>query len=234
MNRLLKKALQFCKSYLPTLSDHSSYPIMKNDVGSIYSLFSAVSDNIETYELKQIVPNKLFKEYTEASCIARDILKRFSYSISETTNTQGVIPSFWIDMSRLYEVYVFSKLYEAYGENIKFQVKGYRVTALDFIKMDEKLIIDTKYKPHYDYSNKGIIEDVRQISAYARDNKILGEMEYKPEDGLLKCLIIYPEDNKANDYCVFDSKKDILEDVEKIQGYIDFYKLSVPLPKKEF
>ena len=79
-------------------------------------------------------------------------------------------------MSRLYEVYVYGLLEKAYPGKIKFQVKGHYRTAIDFLKMDEKLIMDTKYKPYYDISNSGIIDDIREISGYARDENILKEL----------------------------------------------------------
>lgn len=37
-------------------------------------------------------------------------------------------------MARLYEVYVYSLLYNAYPGQIKFQVGGYYGTAVDFLK----------------------------------------------------------------------------------------------------
>ena len=50
-------------------------------------------------------------------------------------------------------------------------------------------------------SNGGIVEDIRQISAYARDNKILKTMKYN-ENSIADCLIVYPEkmiDNEHKD-----------------------------------
>lgn len=55
-------------------------------------------------------------------------------------------------MSRLFELYVYSKLYHAYQDNIRFQVPGYRKTAVDLIHIGERLIIDAKYKPKYEMS----------------------------------------------------------------------------------
>lgn len=66
------------------------------------------------------------------------ILRKFNYSISETKISTDFIPAFWIDMSRLYEVYIYSKLHERYGDAIKFQVAGYWRTAVDFVDTDKK------------------------------------------------------------------------------------------------
>lgn len=171
------------------------------------------------------------------------ILRQFNFSISKIGIDTKTTPVFWIDMSRLYEVYVYTKLYESYDDKIKFQVSGYRRTAVDFLKTDENVIIDTKYKPKYDGSNGGIIEDVRQISAYARDKKILKALG-ADQSLVPACLIIYPEkmidnenkeEDEGADVCEeldkFTPDKSILSQATQINGYTKFYKLSVRLPK---
>ena len=83
-------------------------------------------------------------------------------------------------MSGLYELYIYAQLIKNYRkENIGFQVSGYEKTAVDFIKKDEQLIIDAKYKPQYAHSDAGMLDDIRQISGYARDKKILENAWYQ-------------------------------------------------------
>ncbi len=193
-NRLLKKALLFAQRFSYQLKNHSSYKTIHSLINNLLSHFIDVSDEIEIYQIRSISSNKIYKEYTDAIRLAKMILKRFSYSLHKVDNSKESTPAFWIDMSRLYEVYVYSLLHEAYGNNIQFQVEGYRQTAVDFIKTDQQLIIDTKYKPRYSDGNSGIVDDIRQISSYARDEKILERLlgENK-EDIVPPCLIIYPE-----------------------------------------
>lgn len=241
-NRLLKKALIFSQRYIQKLNKHHSYHNIHNITNNLLALFTDVSEDIEIYEVNRIASNKLFKEYKEAIRIAKMILRQFDFSISKTGTDPKATPVFWIDMSRLYEVYVYTKLYESYPDNIKFQVPGYKKTAVDFLKTDEKVIIDTKYKPKYDGSNGGIIEDIRQISAYARDEKILKALGID-QSLVPACLIIYPEkmidnDNEEDedaDVCEeldkFASDKPILSQATRIKGYTEFYKLSIQLPK---
>ena len=52
-------------------------------------------------------------------------------------------------MSLLFELYVYGLLKEAYNNNITHQLRTYG-NAVDFIKYDEKLIIDTKYIPSWE------------------------------------------------------------------------------------
>ena len=120
--------------------------------------FENVGDEIEIYQIRRVAANGLFKDYNEAVILAKKILRRFGYSIEKVNRTEDGTPVFWIDMSRLYEVYVYSLLNRAYGKQILFQVKGYHQCFADFIKLDENLIIDTKYKPRYENGNKGIID----------------------------------------------------------------------------
>ena len=157
-------------------------------------------------------------------------------------------------MPRLYEMYVLSLLRKAYGNQIQFQVKGCRKTQVDYIKKSEreKLIIDAKYKPRYNEGNRGILDDIREISGYARDEKILKALGWKPEDECAKgnyfpkCLIIYPdpktkfeyeegekEDQEMREMTDGFQKEGILSDtthIREIPGFKDFYKIAVPLP----
>lgn len=240
-NRILKKALIYAESYISNLSCHKSFAILMSSINNIKTYFVDVSENIELHELKSVVNNKIFKEYSEGIRIAKMILHKFNYSISDTKISSDFTPAFWIDMSRLYEVYVYSKLHERYGDVIKFQVPGYWKTAVDFVDTDSKIVIDTKYKPQYNESNGGVVEDIRQISAYARDSKILKAMECS-ENSIVDCLIIYPgkmmddehKDDNTNDECIelnsFLEVDNLLNKATPIKGYKRFYKLSFPMP----
>jgi 5-methylcytosine-specific restriction enzyme subunit McrC len=242
-NRILKKALIYAESYINSLSTHKSFVTLKSTINNIKTYFTEISEDVELYELKSIVNNKIYKEYSEGIRIAKMILRKFNYSISETKISTDFIPAFWIDMSRLYEVYIYSKLHERYGDAIKFQVAGYWRTAVDFVDTDKKIVIDTKYKPRYDGSNGGIVEDIRQISAYARDSKILKAMGCN-ENNVVDCLIIYPEkmidnEHKNEDDFTFDdcAQLESLDGIDHllykatpIKGYKRFYKLSFTMP----
>lgn len=257
-NRLLKKALIFASNFLDKLSSfeyHNSLKELKLKLTNIKSYFNQVSDEIENYQIKTFRKNKLFKDYSNAINLAKMILKRFDYSINNSNSIQKTVPPFWIDMSRLYEVYVYSILDKAYPHQIKFQVKGRLKTAVDFIKIDEKLILDAKYKTKYQKGNP-ILADIRELSGYARDDKILKSLKIKKEsfeteENVIKCVIIYPEkidieleenmdEEEKSEIQTYNSQeitdikfsKPISELIknQNIPGFRKFYKLSIPLP----
>lgn len=240
-NRLLKKALLFIERYLLQNAELNGIDRIRLELNASLSHFESVSDEIQISQIRSITKNKLYREHPEAVTLARQILRRFSYSLHAVKSDSTKVPAFWMDMSRLYEVYVYSLLHRAYGDKIEFQVPGYRGSAVDFIKKDQNLIIDTKYKPHYCDGNKGIIDDVRQISGYARDRKILQHLQGndRNDDFVPNCLIIYPDkddrliesEDEEKDKEVNGFKKlDLLRNTVKIKSFNRFYKLSVPLP----
>ena len=83
--------------------------------------------------------------------LAKIILKHFDYSLSNVEATENRVTPFVLDMSLLYEHYVYGLLYEAYREKISYQYRG--VTGLpDFLYKSKHFnsILDTKYIPKYE------------------------------------------------------------------------------------
>ena len=193
-------------------------------------------------EIRSLKPNKLYHYYAPTLKTANLILKLCDYSIDKASVVNKVYP-FWIDMSGMYELYVYSIFHNIYGDCIKFQFDGYRRTRVDFLKVaeNEKLIIDAKYKPRYYDSNSGMLDDISEISRYARDLKIVKALGI-PEDTVPACLIICPNKNDKTsensnekecpsyDDKTLNSKKTLLECCQKIRGFTKFYKLCIELP----
>lgn len=253
-NRLLKKALTFSLNFLKSLASisyHKSLNELIVQINQMKASFYQVSDEIKFNEIKSLRKNKLFKDYSNAIKLARMILQRFDYSISKSDCIQKSVPPFWIDMSRLYEVYVYSKLEEAYPGQIKFQVSGHSKSAVDFIHVRDGLILDTKYKVRYQNSNRAIMDDVREISGYARDKMILNHFDKSIRHSVIPCVIIYPvikkmeieegmsenereeilkQDGLFSDFSEGKTLKELLTSKHKIPGFEEFYKLSVALP----
>lgn len=256
-NRILKKALSFSVRFINQLPSFKSHlQELTPHLSMIGSAFENVSEDVTIAQVAKVNAGKIFRHYESAIKVAKLILRHFDYSIDNASETAQSVRPFCIDMPRLYEMYVLSLLRKAYGDQIQFQVKGYRKTQVDYIKKSEKekLIIDAKYKPRYNEGNKGILDDIQEISRYARDEKILKALDWRPEldsengRSFPKCLIIYPdpntkfeheegeeEDQEMNEIKDDFQKDGILSDsehVRKIPGFKDFYKIAVPLPQK--
>lgn len=217
-NRLLKKALLFCAKFLETYK--TGFENVKKRLLNLQQKFAGVSDEIEVSQIQKITANKLFFSYKSAVKIAKMILRRFDYSLRNVKETFEN-PPFYIDMSRLFELYVLNLL-GGENENLRFQVHGYSGVA-DFLKIDEQIVIDTKYKPDYGYDR----QDIRQLSGYARDRKILSVLNVA-DDREIKCLIIYPDENGF-----LQLGDDLISECIEIPQFRNFYKISVKLPIKE-
>lgn len=231
-NRVLKHTLSFVRRYL------SQYPeylgSMKCLIDYCTPAFERVSDEVNLHELKAVKRNSFYKEYQEALKLSKIILKRFGYYISEIDNSsveQISVPPFWIDMSKLFELYVLGLLKDKYGDKILFQAKGSYGNP-DYLLIDEiePLIIDAKYRPAYQKDNRisYIIEDIRQISGYARDVGILDKLGYHTVEeqlsSVVSCVVIYTDQDEE------DKLPDSLIAGKSIEGFTKFYKVPISVP----
>ena len=222
-NRFLKKVLQFVISFKNT---HST--LFAGNEAAIDELityctpyFELISEEFNVENLKNITINPFFKEYKEAIEIGKHILKRFSYNITETTQQKVSIPPFWIDMPKLFELYVYKKLQEQFGrEAVTYHLTA-DYTELDFLlnTPEYKMVIDAKYKTIYEDSRA--IDDIRQVSGYARLKVVYNKLKIE-EDRLIDCLIIYPTLEQNADFNITDKKE--------IPEYKGIYKLSISVP----
>ena len=180
-----------------------------------------ISDEIPYKTLKNIPTNPFFKEYEEAIRIGNHILKRFSYNITQTSQQKVAIPPFWIDMPKLFELYVYKKLQEKFSDQEIFYHFIADYTELDFLLNSPKykMVIDAKYKTIYKEGK--VIDDIRQISGYARLKDVYKTLKID-DDRLIDCLIIYPSLVNSDNFSI--------EDKEEISEYKNLYKLGVSLP----
>ena len=227
-NRLLKKALLFADRIInsyKSLKPQSSFPEIQSRLFRLKSLLEGIPDEIEPYQVQMLSTNKLFKEYKDAIRVAKMLLRRYDYSISKASQVQHSTPPFWIDMSRLYEMWVLSVLQKNSMNEILFQERGfYGRQIADFVIREEKMVLDAKYKP--DYQNIGFVDinDIREISGNARDEKLLPDIS---EDYSPRCVILYPG-NECE--LLPESNKLFCEQGTKIPNYRNFYKISIKLP----
>ena len=232
-NRVLKHTLSFVRRYL------SQYPeylgSMKYLIDYCTPAFESVSDEVNLHELKAVKRNSFYKEYQEALKLSKIILKRFGYHISEiqhSTVEKILVPPFWIDMSKLFELYVLGLLKDKYGNKILYQAEG-TYGEPDYLLVDdiEPIIIDAKYRPIYQEDknvNTFIIKDIRQISGYARDVGILDKLGYhtveEQSSKVVSCVVIYTDQDKG------DKLPDSLTDGTSITGFTKFYKVPISIP----
>ena len=234
-NRLINKALLFSSQILKKITEnHSIGNKAKLIISKSLALFERVSEEVQIKEVTHIKGHKLFSEYNEAIRLAKLILQRYDYSISKTSSVNENVPPFRLDMSLLYEHYVYGLLYDAYGDKISYQYKGktgfpdFRYCSSSF-----KAILDTKYIPKYE--NVSLDNNViRQLSGYSRDIPILRHLGYdeiNEESPVpnVPCVIIYPKegDDVMNPFVKKKLRELCTTPVRKLPR---FYKICIPLP----
>lgn len=226
-NRVLKRTLLFIQKYLVFFPEYSK--LANPIINYCMPAFHNVDENVDIKSIKNVTHNSFYKEYKEALYLSNLILKRFGYNIKdiEYLKKQKIkIPPFWIDMSKLFELYVLGLLKDKYKNKILFQVQGtYGQPDFLLVNETERIIIDTKYKRKYQ-QEKYIPEDIRQLSGYSRDIKILKRLGFISEDEqniTVDCLIIYPDQTASEDLA--DNLKS-----DKINGFSKFYKMPIKMP----
>lgn len=227
VNRLLKKAYTSGTRMIGNMVSLSS--TLKSDeiktwYNEINESFIGVSDNFELKEVGLQKYSKLNSEYYEAVRIAKMILKHYENNISEGETKTYMVQPFWIDMSRLFEMFVLKRLRQQYGKDILFQVQGHKAVA-DYIHLTEKVVIDAKYK--LVYQNGYEIDDIREISGNARDRKICRHFKTDIQ-GEPNCLIIYPTGKDGVEE--FGKQLVTTNGVQEIGEFEKFYKIAVRLP----
>ena len=148
-NRILKRALKICASKISEIKNSLYFYCI--------SFFNEVSDELSYSELNHIKINPLYKRYKLLIKLAIKIIKLKRYKDSCNENEA---PPFWIDMSLLFEKYVYALMLDNIeSKNILYQ-KQYMHGNFkpDFIiKGKYNYIADTKYKEIYNNNfDKGI------------------------------------------------------------------------------
>lgn len=234
-NRLIKKALLFSSHILGIITEnHSIGNKAKLMLSKSLALFENLTDEVQIRDVSLIKGHKLFSEYNEAVRLAKLILRRYDYSISKTSSLDESVTPFTLDMSLLYEHYVYGLLNEAYGNKISYQFNG-KTGVPDFLYCSTgfKAILDTKYIPKYERASLDNYV-IRQLSGYSRDILILRRLGYEDIDEEapipdVPCIIIYPREGR---YVKNPFKNKRLRDLctTPVRKLARFYKVCVPLP----
>lgn len=226
-NRIIKKALLFLKRYLRM--SYQKDKRLDESLKFILPAFEQVDENISISEVKSVRHNPFYSEYSKAVELAIIILKRFGFNINFIKENEEIeVPPFWINMPLVFELYVLGKLKDALGrKDIIFQ-SGVNFGELDFLRTTKgkETVIDSKYKPQYK-TEPYVIEDVRQLSAYARDIGTLKKLSIESSEWgktVLDCLIVYPDqsaEDNLTEHRLFDFP---------IKQFEKFYKVGISIP----
>lgn len=231
-NRILKLALRFCARQLGVYRHAFNTDLLDKKVRFIRPYFEYVSDNVNLKTVKSYKGNPVYKDYMQAIEFAQILLRRYSYDITVVGNKEVQTPPFWIDMSKLFELYIFHHLRRIFigkGE-IRYHVNAH-YQELDYLLNPEfwknPYVIDAKYK--LGYKNNSISkDDAREVAGYARLTKVYDELGLDPDQSLpIKCLIIYP-DQTQQEFFTFNRQEE--PEFQIIAGYARFYKIGIKLP----
>lgn len=224
-NRLLKRTLSFIKSYLPVYETLNTDAYIQNLFNYITPAFETVSEEVNINDIRYTKTNPFYKEYEEAIKLAKMILKRYGYNISNVEKQTINTHPFWIDMSKLFELYVLGLLKEQFKGQVIYH-PTYNSKELDYLLLSPPMVIDAKYKPRYLYSS--VLEDARQLSGYSRMHKVYNALNYS-KDKIIDCLIIYPnQESKNTDLSNFNAL--IKDSSSAIGEYVNFFKIGIELP----
>lgn len=234
-NRILKKALMFCLKQLEAYKHVFDTGILMKRARYVKPFFNCVGNDVCVKAIQSCKCNPVYKEYAQALEFAQLLLRRYSYDITFIGKQDIPTPPFWIDMSKLFELYVYHhlrKVFTGKGE-VRYHVNA-NYQELDYLvhpkQWPEPYIIDAKYKPRYKdlHITK---EDAREVSGYARLSKIYALLGLNEETTLpIKCLIVYP-DQEQEEHFTFNGDKEPAFD--KISGYVRMYKVGIRLPVVE-
>ncbi len=233
-NRILKKALLFCSDMLKVYGHALDASALQKKIRFVKPHFENVGSDVSAKTIKAFRPNPVFREYNLAIEFAQLLMHRFSYDITLAGRKEISTPPFWIDMSKLFELYVFHHLRQVFTvkREVQYHVKAH-YQELDYLlnpkEWTNPYVIDAKYKPKYKHQGGISMEDAREVAGYARLRKIYDELGLDEDTAPpIKCLIIYP-DQEAEEK--FSFTRDTEPQFDTIGGYVRMYKIGIRLPE---
>jgi len=132
-------------------------------------------------------------------------------------------------MPKLFELYTYHFLKNRFqrSEELKYHLKTHG-NELDFLvnSGNVQMVVDAKYKPLYVYGKNH--NDIRQVSGYARLQKVYDELGIA-DDKLIDCLIVYPDIENGYDADVFKTAN--LKELP-VKSYKNVFKLGIRIPVK--
>lgn len=193
-NRLLKAALVEASRTIESYKEGVDVSHLTGTVRAIMPKWEKVSTNERQSLLNDGKSNAFYKEYPIAIRLAKLILKHASINqVLHGTNTAKT-PPYWIDMSKLFEMYVLKFLRERFSDKVEYHVGFRGGQEPDYLLHGDgnrpSYIIDAKYKR---YGERAIeVNDIRQVSGYARLKDVRKRLGVY-QQSIIPCLIIHPD-----------------------------------------
>lgn len=226
-NRIIKKALLFLKKYLKLSQQNDKG--LDEILRFILPAFEQVDENIGLSEVKSVRHNAFYSEYAKAVDLATIILKRFGFNLNFIEENEEIeVPPFWINMPLIFELFVLGKLKDTLGrKEIIFQANAH-FGELDFLRTTKgkEIVIDSKYKTVYKSGYD--INDIRQLSAYARDTGTFKKLDIPDTEWkhtVLNCLIVFPDQSSSDSF----TENQLL--TKPISQFENFFKVGIRIPE---
>ena len=193
-NQLLKKALLTASHIVEAYEHGVDMTHLKNIIHTIKPKWNSVSTPNSMKPIGKGKTNTFFKEYPVALHLARLILQRVSVNQVMHGTKTTYTPPYWIDMSKLFEMYVLRILRQRYGNQVEYHHRFLGGQEPDYLLYGNEerpaYIVDAKYKRYGEYEVN--TDDIRQVSGYCRLKTIRKELGVTDQN-LIRCVIIYPD-----------------------------------------
>lgn len=224
-NRLLRSGLLAAKCYLQ-LQNYALPEDLRRFIPLAEARFADIGLIANPSEVDRVRLHPLFPEYGEALRLAKMLFRKFGYHAETEGASRLSVPPFVIDMSLLFELYCLHHLCKVSAIPPDYQVVV-NSGICDFLDVPKRTILDAKYKPYYDRPRATILEDIRQLSGYARDEKVYARFG-TDVNTVFRCVIVYPSPFAPSNLVGWDDPARLLP----MKKYRDFYKLGLKLPLK--
>ena len=226
------------------------FPTIKGEIVDIYNYTTSAFKNVtykEYFSYDKREANPLYKNYNLATKLGNQILKLKNQNLSFSGITSVKYPPHWIDMSKLFELYVFKKLKTqfpstgevAYHQKVNRQEPDFILNTASGLKA----IVDTKYKPRYKTGNPSM-EDARQLAGYTRLNSVYKMLDIDINK-VIPAYFIYPKvlaaesvkEKELEDYytipeaCSMEDKGLLEDNIRSSSTYTKMYLEEIALPQ---
>lgn len=193
-NHLLKAALVEAARIVTSYEKGVDVKHLTDIVQTIKPKWEKVSTKAYPKLLRATKSNAFYKEYPIALRLAQLIMKHASVNQVLHGTKTAKTPPYWIDMSKLFEMYVLRLLRQRFDNKVEYHVRFLGGQEPDYLLHGDEqrppYIVDAKYKR---YGERPIeVDDIRQVSGYARLKTVRKRLGVQLQS-VIPCLIVYPD-----------------------------------------